>query len=228
MARPWMIVASCFVVGCAVAASPSPHQGDSEARVALNDSRPEPAREPVAVLTLQDAAALALLGNPELAEYSWQLRASEARAPQAGARPNPEASVYVEDVLGTGEFHGARRAQVTLQLSQAIELGGKRAARIATATESRNVASREYETKRLDVVAAVTRRFIDVLAAQEVVVLAKVNLTLSQATLDETVRRVQAGAGSALGERKARIELSWRCRKCAATRHWPRGQPTVG
>jgi cobalt-zinc-cadmium efflux system outer membrane protein len=203
------------MAGCS-AAIPSPDQpGGSRPLLRSADepgtrqpSASTEAGEPTSLLTLQDAVALALLKNPELAEYSWQVRANEARVLQAALRPNPEAMVFIEDVLGTGRFRGAREAQVTLQLGQAIELGGKRAARVAGAAESRDLASREYEVKRVEVLARVTGRFIDLLSAQQLLGLARTNLRLGEQTLEATVRRVKTGAGSALDERKARIELA--------------------
>jgi cobalt-zinc-cadmium efflux system outer membrane protein len=199
------------VAGCSAATSPSSrHAATAPSRDAVvplpSPSFATAEVNPTAVVGLQDAIALALLQNPELAEYSAQLRANEARVVQAGVRPNPEALVYVEDVLGTGRFRGGREAQLTLQLSQAIELGSKRAARVATATRAQDVATREYEAKRVDVLAQVTRHFIDVLAAQHAVALAETRRQLAQSTVEATIRQARAGAGSALDQRKATIE----------------------
>ena len=210
MTRISTILIGCILVGCSGRArSETPPHGSAPLRFG---PEPPPAaagvEEPTSVVTLREAVALALLRNPELAEYSWQVRANEARVMQAALRPNPDASLYVEDVLGTGRFRGGREAQITLQLGQAIELGGKRAARIAVAAGSRDLASREYELKRVEVLARLTRRFIDLLAAQHLLDLARTNLQLGEETLRGTTRRVKAGAGSALDERKARIELA--------------------
>lgn len=215
MTRLWAILVGCVMAGCSAAVPPPDQPGGSRPLLRSADgprtrqpSASTGADEPTSVLTLQDAVTLALQRNPELAEYSWQVRANEARLLQAALRPNPEAALFIEDVLGTGRFRAAREAQVTLQLSQAIELGGKRAARVAAAAESRDLASREYELKRVEVLARVTRRFIDLLSAQQLLGLARTSLQLGEQTLEATVRRVKAGTGSALDERKARIELA--------------------
>ncbi len=110
-----------------------------------------PMKEPTGVLTLREALALALTENPELAPFAWQARANEARILQAGLRHNPELGLQVEDIVGTGSFSGAREAQTTLQLSQVIELGGKRAARTEVASQGRGMAKSEYELKRVEV-----------------------------------------------------------------------------
>ena len=49
-------------------------------------------------LTLDEAAALALLHNPELQVFAWSVRAAEARRLQAGLRPNPELDIETENV----------------------------------------------------------------------------------------------------------------------------------
>lgn len=215
MFRLWTILSAFLMVSCSAAVSSTFQSGGTRPVLPSGEgARTREADEttgrgePTSVLTLPDAVALALLNNPELAEYSWQVRANEARVIQAGLRPNPEGLVIVEDVFGTGRFRGTREAQVTMQLSQAIELGGKRAARVAAAAGSRDLASREYEVKRVEVLARVTERFIDLLAAQQLVGLAKATLQLDGQTLDATARRVTAGAGSLLDERKARIEVA--------------------
>jgi cobalt-zinc-cadmium efflux system outer membrane protein len=144
-----------------------------------------------------------MLQNPELQEFSWQVRAAEARVLQAGLRPNPELSLELEDVLGSGDFHSADQAQVTLQLGRIIELGGKRAARREVAKRGREMSSRAFETKRVEVLAEVTRRFIGVLARQDEVSLAQTSLELGENTLASAARRVSAGTDSALTREKA-------------------------
>ncbi|ODU23813.1 MAG: hypothetical protein ABS95_02980 [Verrucomicrobia bacterium SCN 57-15] len=172
---------------------------------------PEPAapmKEPTGALTLGDALALALTENPELAPFAWQARANEARILQAGLRPNPELGLQVEDVLGTGDFRGGQEAQITLQLSQVIELGGKRAARIEVASQGRGVNKSEYELKRVEVLGDVTQRFIQVVASQHALDLALTNRQLAADALRTVQERVTAGKGSALEERKAQVALA--------------------
>jgi outer membrane protein, heavy metal efflux system len=167
-----------------------------------------PVKEPTGALTLRDALALALTENPELAPFAWQERASEARILQAGLRHNPELGLQVEDILGTGNFSGAQEAQITLQLSQVIELGGKRAARTEVASQSRGITKSEYELKRVEVLGDVTQRFIQVVANQHALDLALTNRVLAEDALRTVQERVMAGKGSALEERKAQVALA--------------------
>src|SRR5262245_60728610 len=112
----------------------------------------EGVEEPRGVIRLQQVLTLTLLRNPELAAFSFDMRAAEARALQAGIWPNPQLGVEVENVAGTGSTtKGVRAAETTLQLSQLIELGGKRAKRMRLAGLERELTSWDYEVKRLDV-----------------------------------------------------------------------------
>ncbi len=197
-------------------------------------------REPTGALTLRAALALALTENAELARFAWQVRANEARILQAGVRLNPELGLQVEDVLGTGSFSGGREAQITLQLSQVIELGGKRAARREVASQARGITTSEYELKRVEVLGDVTQRFILVVANQHALDLALTNRQLTADALRTVQERVQAGKGSALEERKAQVavaragvlvegarhELSAARKKLSAS--WRNSQPVFG
>jgi cobalt-zinc-cadmium efflux system outer membrane protein len=58
---------------------------------------------------------------------------AEARRLQAGMRPNPQASLEIDNAFGSGDYRWMRAAEATLQLSQIFELGGKRGARVAGA-----------------------------------------------------------------------------------------------
>jgi cobalt-zinc-cadmium efflux system outer membrane protein len=53
-------------------------------------------------VTLAQAQALALLQNPRLAAFGWEVRAREAQILQAGLLPNPEVDVEVENFAGSG------------------------------------------------------------------------------------------------------------------------------
>ncbi len=162
----------------------------------------------VGVLTLRQAVAFALEKSPELAVYSAEMRASEARLVQAGVKPNPEASADFEDFAGSGAFTGSSQMQTTLRLSSLVELGGKRARRREAATAARDLAGREYDLKRIDVLADVTERFIAVVAAQEGLSLAREATASAEASLRIVCQRVEAGRTSSLEEKKAAVALA--------------------
>ena len=164
--------------------------------------------EPNGVLTLSQALALALMNNPELKAFSLQVRVSQARKLQASLWPNPTLEVEVEDVGGTGQRSSFDAAQTTIQLSQLIELADKRTKRTRLASLEKELAGSDYEAKRLDVSTEATKAFIEVLAAQERLVLTEELLQLSEEVLDMVIKRVDAGKDSCFEKVKAAVELS--------------------
>ena len=169
---------------------------------------PLPAGEGENILTLRQALALALLQNPELAAFSWEVRAAEARTLQASLRPNPELGLEVENLAGSGAFQGVRSTQTTIRLSQLIELGGKRSRRLRVAALERDLTAWDYETKRLDVLTAVTQAFVEVLRAQERLGAEEELVGLAAQVLATVAERVKAGKASPVEETKARVALS--------------------
>jgi len=149
-------------------------------------------------LTLAEAQRLAVTHNPELAHARLELQAQQGAEAQAGAAPNPELGVLLEDT---------RRATrtTTLQLSQAIELGGKRAARQAVAAQVREQAAAMLAARHAELRAAVATAFIDVLGAQAQQQLAESSLALARSAASAADKRLQAGKVPPLELAKARV-----------------------
>ena len=183
-----------------------PAPGDPERREAPSF------QNPTGTVSLRDAVALALLHNPGLAAFAWETRAREARMLQAGRPPNPTLSVLAEDI-GASRLTGRTldepvQPQTTIQLSQVIELGGKRAARSQLATLDRDLAAWDYETARINVLTEVSRAFTDVLAAQETVALAEETSRLVEQVQQSVGARVVAGVVSPIEETRATVALA--------------------
>ncbi len=165
---------------------------------------PSPGRE----VTLREALALALLGNPGLQAFSWEVRAAEARRIQAGLLPNPELSLEVEEFGGRGERAAFRGAQTTLTLSQVIQLGGKRSKRVRLAALERNRAGWDFESARLDVYTKAAAAFYRLLEAQERLAVAEKTLQVARSLHALSAGRVRAGKASPLEEAKASLQLA--------------------
>ena len=164
--------------------------------------------EPTGVITLRKALALALMHNPELKVFSWDVRVSEARQLQASLWPNPELEIEVEEVGGPGARSGFDAAETTIALSQLIELGGKASKRVKVALLEKELSGLDYEAKRLDVFTEVTKAFIEVLAAQQRLKLTDELLQLSEELVDTVTKRVDAGKDSPLEKTKAAVTYS--------------------
>lgn len=168
--------------------------------------RPEEAQaaeEPAGTLTLRQALALALMRNPELRAFSWEVRAQEAVTLQAGLLPNPQAGADIENIGGSGSGD-----ELTLRLGQLIELGGKRSARIQAASLTRDLAGWDYETKRIDVFTAVSQLFTEVLSAQRGLALTEETVRLAEQIAITVSERVRAGKVSPIEETRANVALS--------------------
>jgi len=70
--------------------------------------------DPNTPITLRQSLALALLGNPELEAFSWQLRAQEANILQKSLRPNPVLGAKVENFGGTDPMNSASVSLLSL------------------------------------------------------------------------------------------------------------------
>jgi len=162
---------------------------------------------------------------------------AEARTLQAGLHPNPELSFDIQDIgfggqggesssstsvslnptpaLGfglardrtSGSSGGLDSAEITLSLSQLIELGGKRMKRVRLAQDGERVVDMDYEVLRAEVLTSTARAFHDVLLLQH-----RLEMAISFAQFAEeahgiTQARVQAGKISPLEETRSDVEL---------------------
>jgi cobalt-zinc-cadmium efflux system outer membrane protein len=69
--------------------------------------------------------------SPRLAELAADVIGEEGRARQAKAWPAPSVALEREDFSGRGLYRGSAQAQTTLSISEPIEIGGQRGARMA-------------------------------------------------------------------------------------------------
>jgi cobalt-zinc-cadmium efflux system outer membrane protein len=103
----------------------------------------------------------------------------------------------------------------TYQLSQPIELGGKRGARIKLAEQDQALARGDVNVTASELRADVTAAYLEALTAQEHVALARESLSLAGKATNAAGRRVAAGkispleqTRSSVAEAGARLELS--------------------
>ncbi len=211
----WMIALSACAAPQSDVAWPEPRTLGREFSVYRPPDKPLPTDamptafdQPTGSLTLHGALSLALMNNPELAAFSWEVRAREARTLQAGLLPNPEFQFEMENFGGTGAYGGLGEAETTIGLGQLVELGGKRARRRRLASLERDLAGWDYEARRIGVFAETAGRFADVLAAQERISLNKELVALAEKMVTTVSARVRTGKVSPVDETKAQVALS--------------------
>lgn len=174
--RVWLIVCSALV---AQVSTPAAAQ-DNGARA----------------LTLKTALQRALALNPRLTAAEREVGIATGRRIQAGAVPNPEASFELDDAFGSGEYRGTRSAETTLQLSQLLELGGKRQARIEAGRAELDSAHWQRQATRLEILSETATAFVTVLSAQRRVQILDAQVVALDRFKPLLQKRVDAGASS--------------------------------
>jgi cobalt-zinc-cadmium efflux system outer membrane protein len=152
-------------------------------------------------LSLHEAIRLAQQYHPDIAAAKKEIAATEASLRQAGLLRNPELVAMMEDAR-------SENRSTTWQLNQAIELGGKRRARISTAESGLNIAKIDFNIMLNEIRATVTTRFNEVLIAQERQRLALTSLELTQRAYSAAKKQVTVGKVAPLEESKARVAQS--------------------
>lgn len=156
-------------------------------------------------LTLGQALQRVLQNNPELAAFSKEMVAYEGTKLQAGLLRNPEFSIGAESFDSSDP--GIERF-TTFRISQLIELGGKRSARVNVATLGQEIAGQAYAAKRLEVLARTANAFVDVLENQEQVKVMDDTLRLMQRAMNTVVKRVEAGKAPPIEATRSKVALS--------------------
>lgn len=169
---------------------------------------PEWSEAPGDTLTLQESLALALANNPRLQSFSWEVRAREAKALQAGLWPNPTVMGETEDLATSDPIGDFTSSEQMIQVSQPIELWGRPGKRQDVAEEERDLAGWDYEAARLDVVSQTTQAFIGLVAANQRVHLAQELVRLSEEVFQTVSRQVETGKVSPVEKERARVPLS--------------------
>lgn len=152
-------------------------------------------------LSLPQAIEAAYAQNPDLAAASREIGIAEGERRQAGLVPNPELSWEAEDTR-----RDTRTTTVTL--SQALELGGKRGARIEVASAGQTVAQLELERQRNGLRADVVQAFHAALRAQTALELAQQSQALTERGLRVVQGRVKAGQSSPVEATRAQVQLA--------------------
>lgn len=172
---------ACAVLAGSALAQDSKFEEQAGNRV--GESRVAPPSE---TLDLATALSRAEARSLELKAAQFEAQATRHEADQAGVRPNPELGVDLEDA-------SRRQRATTVSLSQRLELGGKRAARVRAAEKAVEVAEMQAQQQRVETRAAVTNAFFDTLIAQERIQLGQDAVNLAQ--LGTTVADKRVGAG---------------------------------
>jgi cobalt-zinc-cadmium efflux system outer membrane protein len=166
-----------------------------------------PQNSPVSTgpLTLETAIAQALETGPRSAAARARRQAAAAGIDQADVAPNPELSVEMENFEGSGPYRDFRSSERTYSLSQTLELGGKRGARVDAARAGLSRASYDLEISRLDLTRDVRLAFAEALAAEADRALADDQVRLAGEVERAIQARLEAGREAPIQLNRAEI-----------------------
>lgn len=190
-------------VGRPMSVPPLGPPAPSEILPAVPRSGPLPAN-----LTLPLALEEAAARSPAVVAAEREVAAAEARVRQAGYRSNPELSLEVENVAGTGELRGLSRMESTVAVNQRLDLGGRRGARIGVARAELAVQRLRLAIARADLAQSVRNQFARAVAARERLAQAQDNVAWAQELARVAGILVDAGREPPLRGLRARSSLA--------------------
>lgn len=147
-------------------------------------------------LSLRSALQRALAANPRLTAAERDVGIASGQSIQTRALPNPELSYEHDNGFGSGAYRGTRAAESTLQISQLVELFGKREARIAAGRAALDAAAMQRSAVRIEVLSETAIAFLTVLGAQNRIRIFDEQVAALERLTPLLRRRVEAGASS--------------------------------
>lgn len=159
-------------------------------------------------MTLESAIKHTLAHAPNLHEFAYKQQALKGGMQSATLKPALIGGIEVENILGTGELSGVKSTELTVTLSSIIEFGDKRTARGTVISVLTSVDEVQKQLVSLELLAEVTRRYIDVLAQQALVSAQQEAETLARYTYQAVTKRVEAGASPAFEQKRASAALA--------------------
>jgi len=161
---------------------------------------------PPPAMTLPQALELAERAHPRLRAGAAQIEAASAGLVTAKARPNPEASA----AAGYQSYRvpGNVRGPVTnYGVSQALELGELRPARLRLAESGRAVSERQLALTRLEVLTGVRRAFYEALRRRAEIAILDDTARLVEQLRQKIAVRVEVGDAARLELVRAEAEV---------------------
>ncbi len=159
-------------------------------------------------LSLEQAIISTLERNPLLLANDYEARAAASRIRQAQQKPAIEASLELEDFIGTGDFNGIDQAQATLSLGTILERAEKATLRGTLAEQEVMLLRNAQDSRRLDLLANTAVQFIDTVVAQHRLEIAQQQIQLIERTHEIVSHRVRVGKSHIAEQRRTAINLS--------------------
>jgi len=162
----------------------------------------------VNALTLDQAIINVLERSPMLKAADYESKAAAARIRTAQRSTSYRGSIELENFAGSGSFSGADALETTLSLSKVLELGDKAKLRGDLSHNKAMQLRNEQDSKRLDLLAETTRRFIEVVTDQQRLKNARNSIVIAERLQQVVEKRVNAGKSPNAELRRAKIALA--------------------
>jgi cobalt-zinc-cadmium efflux system outer membrane protein len=159
-------------------------------------------------LTLPEALHRAAQSHPDLQGFAAERAGHDAQRTLARRLPGADASLLLEDALGSGERAGLDSAQWTLSFAQALEIFGQPSARLALADAKGHALLASQSARERVALAEVAQRFIEAAADAERRKLAHAQIGIAQKALDAARARVEAARAPVAERARAQAELA--------------------
>ncbi|MCG3148340.1 MAG: Cobalt-zinc-cadmium resistance protein CzcC [Verrucomicrobiae bacterium] len=174
-------------------------------------------------LTLSNALATAMAGNPELRAARLQIAVATGRAQQTRAWPNPELELSASDMPANAI--GLARAKNMVGISQTVPFPGKKALDGRIGRQEITVAESESRDRERELIRAVKSAFYRTLATGKKLAVAQQLLELTDSLGKAASQRVESGAAGNQERLRAEIEHERaRLDVAAARREWADAQ----
>lgn len=144
-------------------------------------------------ISLRDALEAVLEANPRLDSFPFREEALRGQRDTAALTPPLRVTGGAEEFLGSGALQDFSATEINIGLSQVLEMGDKREARIAVLDQHLGLLEAEQRVVELDLLGETTQRFIDVSAAQEYYALQQQATILARQTIELLEPLLQAG-----------------------------------
>jgi cobalt-zinc-cadmium efflux system outer membrane protein len=171
--------------------------------VPISPGPPLPAPATLPIYALDDLVRLGLEQHPRLAQAVLSVDAARGRALQAGLYPNPTVSVVGDEL---GDRQGSGGIVTVPQISQEIVTGGKLTLSRAAAEREVDQATLAVAARRAELLAAIRAAYFDALALHRRAELLGRLRTLTQQSVEQTQRLVEARQATRLDVTQLEVE----------------------
>jgi len=154
-------------------------------------------------INLRDAFEAVMQSNPRLRSFQFREDALRGSRESADLNPPLRANGGIEEFLGTGNLQDFSATELNIGLSQVIELGGKRQARLGVANQRIDLLEAEQRVVELDLLGETIQRFLDVASAQQLVELQQRATEIANQTIELLEPLVAAGRSPQLEQDRA-------------------------